>query len=476
MTDASQNKWVDYAVFGLSIFLVFCLVFDSFITLPRWVAWLGRWHPLVLHFPIVLLLICTFLGLTGRRIPWILLSSTVLLTLLTSISGFFLGKGVGENGDLLIWHQWLGGALGLFAAIWYALNRTSYRAAMMLKVLQVMIVGLVLGTGHYGGMVTHGEDFLALPIEKRAREIPENPLIYQDVVNRILDDKCVSCHNPNKKKGELLMTSLEGLLAGGEVGNTLVPGNSEESELIRRIRLPMEDEEHMPPEGKTPLEADEIRILERWIALGASDTLRLNQLEPSEPLTELLQKRVAPDPTEHWKTLPLVADSTLNTLASDYVTIRRMAAGSQAVSVNVYKAPVYDPKQVTNLKPIAQNIVQMDVSGLPIGTEEVGLMASCSNLEWLEIDQTPITDAEVDTLKVLSKLSLLKIYGTRISDQSLAVFERMDALRKLFIWDTEIGPETLADFQKEHTNLHLEMGIDPEVRASFRASDSIPKN
>lgn len=476
MTNTSHYKWVDYVVFGLSLFLVFCLIFESFIQLPRWVAWIGRWHPLVLHFPIVLLLICTYLGLTGRKIPELLLSVTVLLTLITTISGFFLGKGMGEKGDLLFWHQWLGGALGVLAALWYGMQRTPLNRPGVSKVLQVVLIGLIFATGHYGGMVTHGEDFLALPVEKREEKIPENPFVYKDIVGRILDEKCVSCHNPNKKKGELLMTTLDGLLAGGEVGNTLIPGQPEDSELIRRVHLPMEDEEHMPPEGKRPLEADEIEILERWIALGASDTLRLEHLEPSEPLAELIQQLVQPDPIERWTTLPVVADSTLLRLSSDYVTIRRVAGGINALSVNVYKSPVYESKQLTALRPLIKNIVQLDVSGLPIGQEEMNLIASCSSLEWLEIDQTPLTDVEVDTLKVLSQLRMLKIYSTAISDESLPVLEQMSGLQKLYLWHTEVSPEKLMDLQKRNPGLQIETGIDPEVQASFQTSDSIPKN
>src|SRR5690606_20582752 len=102
-----KKRWVDYAVLGLSLFLIFCLVFESHIQVPALVGWLGRWHPLVLHFPIVLLLLCIFLGLTGKPIPPNLFTVTVLSTLVTAISGFFLGKEIPAKGDLLVWHQWL---------------------------------------------------------------------------------------------------------------------------------------------------------------------------------------------------------------------------------------------------------------------------------------------------------------------------------------------------------------------------------
>ncbi len=476
MTKNFKNRWVDYLVFGLSLFLLFCLIFESYIELPRLVAWVGRWHPLLIHFPIVLLLICAFLGLMNKKIPKVLLTFSVLTALLTAISGFFLGQENSANGELLFWHQWLGGALALLAAVWYWLEGIQFDKPIFNKALQVILVGLIIFTGHYGGMVTHGEDFLALPIEKREAEIPENPLIYDDVVARILDKKCVSCHNPNKKKGELLMTSLDNLLAGGEVRNTVVPGNPQESEIIRRLHLPFEDEEHMPPEGKQPLDPNEIQILERWISLGASDTLRIQHLEPSEPLVDLINELMMPDPMEKWAKLPIVADSTLRRLSSDYVTIRRVAAGINAVSVNLYKSPTYRLAQLTSLQSIAEHIVQLDASGLPIGQEEMNFFASCPNLEWLEIDQTPITDVEMDTLKVLSKLKMLKVYNTPIGDQSIPVLKKMEALKQVYLWNTAMSVDALRDLQKEKPALFIDSGIDEELQASFVGSDSIPKN
>lgn len=473
MSKNYQNRWVDYIIFGLSLFLLFCLLFESYIELPRLVAWVGRWHPLVLHFPIVLLLLCAVIGLTGKKIPKQLLIVAVLFSLLTAISGFFLGKETAIKGDLLFWHQWMGGILALLAAVWYGLEGSNFDKTLFTKILQIVLVGLIFATGHYGGMVTHGEDFLALPTEKRADKIPENPLLYKDVVGRILENKCVSCHNTNKTKGGLLMTSLDDLLAGGEVGNTILPGNSEESELIRRLHLPLEDEEHMPPEGKQPLNEQEIKILERWIALGASDTLKLFHLESSEPLKGLVEGVMQPDAKEKWVKLPKVADSTLQRLNTDYVTIKRISGNSNALSINVYKYPLYTAEQVTDLEFIGQNIVQLDVSGLPIGQDEMNFIGSCVNIEWLELDQTPITDTEMESLNLLSKLKTLKIHNTAISDGSIGIFNKMDALREVYLWNTQISANGIKDLKAANPILRIDTGISKELRNSFVVSDSI---
>ncbi|NKI26553.1 hypothetical protein HCG49_08250 [Arenibacter sp. 6A1] len=473
MTYNSKSRWVDYCVLALSVFLVFCLFFESYIELPSLVSWIGRWHPLVLHFPIVLLLMAIFLGLTGKKVPNLLLTIGVLSALVTAISGFFLGKETPVKGELLFWHQWLGAGVALFAALWYALSQMQLDRKIYTKGIQVTLIGLVGVAGHFGGMVTHGEDFLALPIEKRQEKIPENPVIYTDIVTRILDDKCVSCHNPNKQKGELLMTNLVELFKGGKNGNTLIPGAPEKSELIKRLHLPMEDEQHMPPDGKPPLTDNEIAILERWIAIGASGTLHLNELETTEPLVRLIENMMEVDPPDKWSKLPKVADSTLQNLSSDYLTIERLTSNSDALSVDIYLPPEYDPKPLMNLMRVAKNIVELDLSGLPIGQEEMTLVSACKNLEWLELDRTPVTDREIENLINLRKLSFLKIYETPITYRSVPVFQDLPQLKSLYLWGTDISDKALDGLRKIKPGLLVNNGINEEAKAFFTATDSI---
>lgn len=475
MTNTVKNNWSDYIILGLSVFLIFCLLFEPFIEIPNVVSWLGRWHPLILHFPIVLLLIAIFLGLTGKSIPRLLLMVAVLSALITAILGFFLGKEVQIKGDLLFWHQWLGGATALIAALWYGLDAIGLEKAMYTKVLQVVLIGLIAFTGHYGGMVTHGEEFLAFPTEEPNDKIPENPIIYKDVVFRILDDKCITCHNPNKQKGELVMTSFERLLKGGENGPILVAGKPEESEMIKRVHLPIEDDDHMPPEGKTPLEENEIAILEQWIALGASDTVRLDQLPPSETLVSLIRDMMEPDPSENWAKLPKVADSTLQNLASDYLTVSRIAGNTEALSVVIFPPPEYHPKIIADLERIASNIVQLDLSGLPIGEREMVAIATFINLERLELDKTPITDSGAEKLISLEKLQLLKIFDTKITDQSISTFQKLPDLKSLYLYNTGISENGVANLKRERPNLLIDNGIDKQTEAFFEMNDSVPK-
>src|SRR5690348_9496488 len=83
----------------------------------------------------------------------------------------------------------------------------------------------------------------------------------------ILETKCVSCHYPEKTKGDLLLTTREHFLKGGESGPAMVLEHLEMSEILVRVKLEEDDDEIMPPKGK-PLTAEEIGVLEAWMKEG----------------------------------------------------------------------------------------------------------------------------------------------------------------------------------------------------------------
>jgi hypothetical protein len=80
----------------------------------------------------------------------------------------------------------------------------------------------------------------------------------------------VSCHRPDKHKGGLRLDAYAQLMAGGEDGAVVIPGDPAASEIVRRITLPPDDDDYMPSDGKKPLSAAEIQVIQDWIAGGAA--------------------------------------------------------------------------------------------------------------------------------------------------------------------------------------------------------------
>src|SRR5690606_35291351 len=89
-----------------------------------------------------------------------------------------------------------------------------------------------------------------------------------DAAREVLEAKCLSCHCPEKTKGDLLLTTRADLVAGGGSGSAFDAGAPANSELLRRVKLDEDDDEIMPPKGG-PLSGSEIAALEAWLKDGA---------------------------------------------------------------------------------------------------------------------------------------------------------------------------------------------------------------
>src|SRR5688572_28924905 len=72
------------------------------------------------------------------------------------------------------------------------------------------------------------------------------------------------------------------ILKGGKSGAAIVPGKAEESELIKRILLPLSDEDHMAPKEKPQLTANEVSLLKWWVDNGADFKKKFKDL-PQTP-------------------------------------------------------------------------------------------------------------------------------------------------------------------------------------------------
>lgn len=86
-----------------------------------------------------------------------------------------------------------------------------------------------------------------------------------DAAMVILKNNCFACHNPQKKKGDLVLSSQDLALRGDKEGPVIVAGNPAESRLI--TALAADADPHMPP--KKQLETGEIAALRAWVQAGA---------------------------------------------------------------------------------------------------------------------------------------------------------------------------------------------------------------
>ncbi len=260
---------------------------------------LGRFHPLVVHFPIGLLVVAWFfelLTIGGKRpglregIHWMVYLGGAF-AILSAVLGWLLRTQDDYGGELVDNHQYVGIATAVFAVVTALLLRRTLNGKspdfrVYRSVLTVTVILLTVA-GHLGANLTHGEDFLTsvLPGSKSTyddskgvallaelKKLDSISEIQQDRLNlevrAIFAHNCYQCHAENKQKGELVLENKEGVFRGGESGAVIVAGSPEESELYKRITLSPNDDNVMPKKGKV-LGDSEIALIKLWIQNGA---------------------------------------------------------------------------------------------------------------------------------------------------------------------------------------------------------------
>jgi uncharacterized membrane protein len=271
---------------------------------------LGRFHPILVHLPIGLLVLVPLLEIAGafgrredlRSAAGFVLGVAAAGALAAALDGWLLAWSGGYGGRLVIHHMWSGMALAALVLVtaWargvFAPEPRRWPGfAFVYGPLLLGTVALMAWTGHLGGQLSHGEDFMTermparlrswLGIPLAAKPAPPAPSVgapsvYGSRISPILTRSCVSCHNPNKIKGGLRLDTYAQLMQGGDDGPVIEPWLPQESDLIRRITLPPDDDDHMPSNGKNPLSAAEIKLIEQWIADGASPDQPLKSIAP----------------------------------------------------------------------------------------------------------------------------------------------------------------------------------------------------
>ncbi len=258
----------------------------------------GRLHPMLVHFPIALLLVAAVMELfTLGNFRHSFRSGIRFLVILGAISaatsagmGWLLAENEGITGSTLDLHRILGlASAGLSIFLLVLLRKSevnpstsSIKTYRLILFLTSMGIGV---SGHFGAALTHGEDYLTEVLPQNsdqeapqsltidlgtfASELsPEKEIQLVTNVRSVLAHNCYKCHSGAKIEGELRLDEKEFVFAGGENGPIIVPGNPGQSELIRRISLSKNPKDVMPEKGKL-LSKEEIQLLTLWIEKGA---------------------------------------------------------------------------------------------------------------------------------------------------------------------------------------------------------------
>ena len=466
---SSQKTWPGWVVFLLMAggLLGLALKLGGWDITSLWIDFIGAWHPVILHLPIGIMV---WIGIqrvwTGWRGKPALGNETLLwaVAALTAtgsfITGYAWGMAGGYDETQLNRHLWAAVAFTVVCWWGWLAQLTHMSGRMKAGTILAGLVSVML-TGHWGGLMVHGDPLAAAPWRNDPQrfaqfaEFGEEINVYAELVHPIMGAKCMICHGPAKQNGKLRLDSFEAIMRGGDNGRVVVPGDDAESDLITVILLPMAHEDHMPPPNRPQITDEELAALVYWVREGATADLMIAKADAPAELLPLLEPtyRLLEDETLQAARLAAEAQARVEQAVRREELAAVLAALPEALaqgfsfedqtSARLLFSPathrhVLTSADLVTAREVLRACVDIDLSRLAIDGAVLAELRYASHLQPLNLAGCEVGDELFEHLGSLPELERLSLFGTQITELPTDLSEQLPRLRQLFVGGTEV--------------------------------------
>lgn len=392
---------------------------------------------------------------------------------ISCITGYLLSISDDYDSNLVGWHQWMGIGVALLSWVLW-LNQKKKGDGFDKALISIGLFALILITGHLGGSLTHGSGYLSianiyssdsgsLASIKPLPDVQE-ALAYQDVVKPILETKCYSCHGANKQKGKLRMDDSLSLMKGGKDGEIIEPRDAANSEMIKRLLLPVDNEDHMPPKEKPQPTESQIALLHWWINNGASFNGKVKDFEqPDKIKPVLLALQNAPEVKSIVVDVPSKSVSpgdakAIEQLKSRGIVVMPVAQNSNYLMANFVVNKIVSSEDLQNLSALKDQLVWLKMGNTNLSDSGLAIIAKLNQLTRLSLENTAITDKGLSLLKSLNKLLYLNLVGTKVTAAGVTTLKEMPALNSIYLYQTNVAKSDYPILQKAFPKTTIDSG------------------
>ena len=428
------------------------------------IEFFGHFHPLLVHLPIGILFIALILHWMSLKekyaslrpaLPVILLAGSVA-AFASCITGYLLSISDDYDQSMVNWHMWMGIAVTLVSLMLYAKEKYPLFAINKILLSAGLFVLLMI-TGHLGGSLTHGSDYLTKPFRqmlapdsassiviKPIVNVPE-AVVYTDIISPILENKCYGCHNTNKQKGGLRMDEINLLMKGGKNGKIIEPGNADASEMIKRLLLPTDNDHHMPPREKPQLTESQVALLHWWITNNAYPNKKVKELAITDKIKPLLAALQTTGMQQKTRTdIPAVSvgkaeEKIIEQLKARNIVVLPVAQNTNYLMVSFVTDSIVDKTDLQLLLQLKPQLIWLKLNHTNITDEALSTVAQFSNLIKLDLSNTFITDKGLVLLNTNTHLQTLNLVGTKVTGNGIAALKNLNQLQWLYLYKTGTG-------------------------------------
>ena len=279
-------------------------------------------------------------------------------------------------------------------------------------------------------------------------------------VQSVFEARCIDCHGSKKQKGDLRLDSLKA------AASVIEPGESGESELFKRIILPADHEDIMPPKGD-PLSKEQIDGIKAWIDEGAKWPEGLVLLSERERAEAKAAASRLPVPDINAAEVSDVEKAAIAKLSSGEgigdqgaaPLVMALALDTQLIYANFRLiGKNVEDKHIAPLADIA-NLSELDLSNTKVTGAGLATIKNSKRLTKLSLAGTAVDDAALKNIEGLTNLMSINLYNTKVTDAGLASLKNMKFLRKVYGWQSGITEKGAAELKKALPNVDVNLGF-----------------
>ncbi len=449
-----------------------------------------RGHPLLVHFPIALLLVAVLFEaghlVVGRKnehrraISGAGLGLLALGAISAGLSAWSGWENAGHNpptssvADLVYLHRWLGISVASVSGLALLFGLAGWRGGKkrvgIYRTLLLVGAGLVGVTGHYGGSIVRGESYLTGPLndvlfgsddeEGEDEEVvleDGNETVVPEAVQRpsaevirasferdvqpIFEARCIMCHGLDEAAGRLRLHSweeIERLIDDRD--DLIVSGLPDQSEIFHRVSLDAGNIDLMPADDTGRLDDAQIDSIRAWIESldpGAVDSGADSSGDGADGAADGAIQLEEDARASVERTMEQVR------LAGGYASRVSLSDDSVVVNLSMLGEKI-DDTSLELLAGLEESLVDLDLGGTAVGDVGASMLASFGRLQRLDLSKTRVSNAGVGSLVGLEELVSLNLYGTAVDDEAVESLIALSGLKSLFLWDSAFSGDGVA--------------------------------
>jgi uncharacterized membrane protein len=434
----------------------------------EWDLFIGRFHSLLVHLPIGIFLLGYFLEILfqfgfrklsiSRSIIIFIYAIGLLAGIFAAVTGWLLSFSDDYAIDALNNHKLLGIAtlVVMLCVIIYQIKtpETKSKLKFTISTLAIILTGL---TGHFGGNLTHGSNYLFeygpnslsayedVNLNRLKLMTPDSVRIFGDILHPIIQNNCVACHNSENYKGGLILESYSDLFKEAAYAVPVVAGKPYNSEFFSRVNLPTNDEKAMPPRG-SGFSYTDIEILKYWIENGADSLATFNSDLMSDELILLINRDYGLDykPKPYYEKVKVdsISNDLFNQLRRAEFSVQYLSKTNFLLDVS-FKGDSITKEQVESLNQVANHITFLDLSDSSLSENLIETFTDMKHLNKVNFSKNILNTNMILFLQKHKNLESANLNSTDLTSSSLKSLLEQLSLKRVYVLDTKITEDEL---------------------------------